>query len=173
MRLADSAPLQASQPVFCHTARDTGLFVAVCDSDEVDADGCPFTPVHDRRWSILHINNTLVLSGLVYVVMYLNDLIDSRCYTGFRIFLTITIKHISDPNHHTFPLPTVGTKCIEYTCRFSISRNRFATLTKSHSVCVHYYLKQSLSLLSQHPYYILQYTYCRYGAVNYSHLIVQ
>jgi hypothetical protein len=101
-------------------------------------------------------------------VMYLNDLTDSRCYTGFRIFLTITTKHISNSNHHTFPLPTVGTKCIGYTCRFAISRNRFATLTKTHSVCVHYYLKQSQSLLSQHPYYILQYTNCRYGAVNYS-----
>jgi hypothetical protein len=31
MRLACSAPLQASQPIFRHTARDTGLFVAVCD----------------------------------------------------------------------------------------------------------------------------------------------
>jgi hypothetical protein len=70
MRLADSAPLQASQPVFRHTARDTGLFVAVGDSDEVDADGCPFTPVHDWRWSILHINNMLLLSGRVYVLCY-------------------------------------------------------------------------------------------------------
>jgi hypothetical protein len=112
MRLADSAPLHAHQLVFCHTAQDTGLFVAVHDSDEVDADGCPFTPIHDWRRSILHINNSRW--PCLCAVIDVNDLTNSQCYTGFQIFFTITTKHVNHPKHHTFPPPTVGTKRIEY-----------------------------------------------------------
>jgi hypothetical protein len=110
MRLAYSAPLQASQPVFRHTAQDTGLFVAVCDSDEVDADGYPLTPVHDGRCSVLHINNTCLLSGLVYVLCYTYTTVPTVGATrAFKYFLqsppsisTIAYRSTTDSRYKVY-----------------------------------------------------------------------
>jgi hypothetical protein len=143
MRLAYSAPLQASQPVFRHTARDTGLFVAVCDSDEVDADGCPLTPVHDRRCSVLHINNTFLLSGLVYVLCYTYTTLPTVGATrAFKYFLqsppSISTVPITIPSHYRQSGIHRKLGVLKYTkFTFSISRNSSSTFTNSHrlSVC--------------------------------------
>jgi hypothetical protein len=150
MRLAYSAPLQASQPVFRHTARDTGLFVAVCDSDKVDADGCPLTPVHDRRCSVLHINNTFLLSDLVYVLCYTYTTLPTVGATrAFKYFLqsppSISTIPITIPSHYRRSVqsisntPSLRSQSAETVPQFSqiLTDCRYARM----SVCVHYYLK--------------------------------